>query len=89
MRNVLIAAACLGAFTLALAACTPAEQAEADAKTEAAVADVKEDARALAKSTGAILKEGAGELKEGVQDLGAMAKEGVDDVEADLRDERK
>ena len=75
------------AACLALGACTPAEEKTAEEKTDSAIADVKEDAAALAESTGAALKEGAAELKEGVQDLTAMAKDKTADAKADLKDE--
>jgi len=80
MRPALVAVVLLG-----LAACSPGEERQAKAEAKAVLADVKEDASKLTDNTGDILKKGAGELKEGVQDAGDMLKE----KSAEARDEAK
>jgi hypothetical protein len=81
MRPALVALVLLSS----LAACSPAEEREAKQEAKAVLADVKEDASKLTENTGDILKKGAGELKEGVQDAGDMLK----DKSAEARDEAK
>ena len=80
-----VIAGALGA--LCLAAC---EENEIEAPGEESTLEaVREDAAALAESTGEALKEGMGELKEGAADAAALAKGAgaeLKDAGADLRD---
>ena len=73
---------------LGLAACSPAEEREAKQEARAVVADIKEDASKLTDNTGEVLKKGAAEMKEGVQDAGDMLKENSAEARDETKDDR-